>query len=329
MAYIKKLKNGRWRVQVERAGQRSSGVFDTKAEATNWGAQEEAALLAVKRGAFPRRTLAEAMDRYAEGVSSLKRGARSEALRLEAFKRDFPSIAGMVISEVTTPDMARWRDARLKKVSPGSVQRDINLLSNVFTIARDEWHWCGKSPFTGMRRPGDNPARTRRVLPAEVRRLCRWLGYRTGEVKTKQQEVALAFLLGLRTGMRASEILSLSTKTVDMARRVATVQHKTQHITGKPRTVPLSRHAVRLLRSLDGRGFTITSASLDSLFRKARDALLLKDLHFHDSRAEALTRLARKVDVMTLARISGHKDLRVLLDSYYRESASDIAARLD
>jgi integrase len=68
---------------------------------------------------------------------------------------------------------------------------------------------------------------------------------------------------------------------------------------------------------------------LDALFRKARNALMIPDLHFHDSRAEALTRLARKVDVMTLARISGHKDLRVLLETYYRESASDIAARLD
>jgi integrase len=329
MAYIKKLKTGRWRVQIERIGVRKSAVFDTKAEASNWGAQEEAALIAVKRGAYPRRTLADAMDKYAEGVSSQKRGERSEALRFQAFKRDFPDIAGKVISDVTTPDMARWRDARLKKVSAGSVQRDINLLSHVFTIARDEWHWCGKSPFTGLRRPGDNPARTRRVLPVEVKRLCRWLGYRTGKVATKQQQVAMAFLLGLRTGMRAGEILSLSSKTVDLDRRIATVAHKMQHMTGKPRVVPLSKHAVRLLRQLGPDGFTLTSDSLDALFRKARDALLLKDLHFHDSRAEALTRLARKVDVMTLARISGHKDLRVLMSVYYRESEADIAARLD
>jgi len=33
-------------------------------------------------------------------------------------------------------------------------------------------------------------------------------------------------------------------------------------------------------------------------------------------------------DVMTLARISRHKDLRILLNTYYRESAEDIAARL-
>jgi integrase len=327
MAYLRKLPSGKWQAQVERNGVKASASFDTKAAASNWATKEEAALLAAKRGAFPRRTLAEAMSRYAEEVSSQKRGERSEGLRFDAFKRDFPDIAGKVISEVTTPDMVRWRDARLKKVSSGSVARDINLLSHVFTIARKEWKWCAASPITDMRRPKENPARTRRVKPFEVKRLVRWLGYRTGQVRTKQQEVALAFLLGLRTGMRAGEILSLSRDNVDMARRVAVVQHKMQHVTGRPREVPLTRQALRLLKG--HKGFTITSASLDTLFRKARDALLLKDLHFHDSRAEALTRLSKRVDVLTLSRISGHKDLNVLLHTYYRESASDIAARLD
>lgn len=328
--YIKKHK-GKWRVQIERLGVRKSAVFETKVEATNWGVKEEAALLAVKRGAYPRKTFTDAMERYAEEVSSKKQGTRAEELRLKALQRDFPALAGKILSDIDTPDMVTWRDARLKKVSAGSVQRDINLLSNVFSVARDEWRWCGKSPFTGMRRPGENPARTRLVKSSEVKRICRWLGYVTGKVETKQQEVALAFLVGLRTAMRAGEILSLSDSNVDLKRRVASVAHKTQHLTGRPRDVPLTGHAARLLAPRVGRGkfFTLTSSSLDTLFRKARDSLAIQDLHFHDSRADALTRFAaRKVDVMTLARISGHKDLRVLMETYYRETASDIAARL-
>jgi integrase len=103
-----------------------------------------------------------------------------------------------------------------------------------------------------------------------------------------------------------------------------------EYLTGRPREVPLSRHAVRLLRPVADREkcFSVSSGTLDTIFRKARDKLLIKDLHFHDSRAEALTRLSRKVDVMTLAKISGHKDLRILQQVYYRESAEDIAARL-
>lgn len=329
MAYIRRQR-GKWRAEVEKNGVRRSATFATKAEAANWGAAEEAAILALKRGQFPRKTLADAMTRYADEVSPGKAGERAEGLRLAAFVRDFPALAGKIISEVDTPDLAGWRDARLKLVSPGAVQRDINLIRNVFAVARDEWHWCGHSPFKGMRMPGDNPARTSRIKPADVRRICRHLGYRTGNVETKLQEVAIAFLIGLRTAMREGEIASLGDHNVDLRRSVATVAHKTQHLTGRPRQVPLTPKGVRLLSALAGRGafFRVTAESISTLFRKARDELGITGITFHDSRAEALTRLARKVDVMTLARISGHKDLRILLDTYYRESAEDIASRL-
>lgn len=99
--------------------------------------------------------------------------------------------------------------------------------------------------------------------------------------------------------------------------------------TGRPREIPFSRAAARLLQPIAGREhcFTVTSASLDVLFRKAKAALEIEGLHFHDSRAEALTRLSRKVDVMTLAKISGHKDLRVLQEHCYPETSAQIAAR--
>ena len=185
--------------------------------------------------------------------------------------------------------------------------------------------------------PPEPPPRDRRITPfAEVRPICRWLGYRTGHApETKSQEVALAFLIALRTAMRAGEILSLGAASIDLAKRVVTVKHKMQYLTGRPRSIPLTRAAVRLLRPIATRErcFTVTSASLDALFRKTRDRLSIanpdiRGIHFHDTRAEALTRLSRKVDVMTLAKISGHKDLSVLQNTYYRETAEEIAARL-
>ncbi len=330
MAYIRRVKSG-YRVQVERGEIRRSATWPTKAQATSWAAQQEAELLAIKHGAFPKKTLADALTRYVDEVSAKKKGERFERLRLEALRREFPALVSMQITDIDTPHLAAWRDKRLKTVSPGSVQREANLLRNVFSVARDEWRWCDHAPFKGMRMPGENAARDRRITPAEVKRIVRWLGYRTGQrPETKQQEVALAVLLALRTAMRAGELLSLSASNVDLVRRVARVRHKTQHITGRPREVPLSKAAVRLLTPVMGDGpvFTVTSASLDTLFRKARDSLQIKALRFHDTRGEALTRFARKVDVLTLAKISGHKDLRVRMDHYGRESAADIASRL-
>jgi len=329
MAYIFKQRD-KWRAQIQRNGVRTSKTFTTKAAAILWAQSAEAEIIDQKAGGFPRKTFTDAIDRYKRDVTSKKKGERHESLRLDAFVRDFPHISGKLLTDVKTSDLVEWRDARLKQVSPGSVQRTINTLNNLFRVAWREWQWCAGNPFEGMKPPGDNPPRTRQIKPSEVKTLCRWLGYRTGEKPaTKMQEVALAFLVSLRTGMRAGEVLQLGSSTVDLDRAVAKVAHKTQHLTGKPREIPLSSQAVRLLRPVMApRIFSVTSASLDALFRKAKANTMIEDLHFHDARADALTRFSRKVDVMTLARISGHRDLKILLDHYYRESADSIARRL-
>jgi integrase len=322
-------KHGRgYRAQVYVGGRRASKVFRTQREANAWAAQMEEQLAAAPAD---RHTLRDLIDDYVDKVMSKKRGNVHEERQAKAFLRDFGWLADKRLAELDTPDFARWRDERLQSVSDATVLRNLNWLRHAFRIAREEWRWMTGNPLTGLRIPRNPAPRTRRVSPAEVRALCRVLDYRPGKApQTKSQEVALAFLVGIRSGMRAGEILSLSSGNLDLRRRVASVAHKTQHLTGKPRDVPLTRHAVRLLAPVAQleQCFTISSAVLDTLFRKARDRLLIEDLHFHDSRAEALTRLARKVDVLTLAKISGHKDLRILQNAYYRETAEQIAARL-
>ncbi|WP_066338460.1 tyrosine-type recombinase/integrase [Azohydromonas lata] len=328
MAYIRKATRG-YRAEVERAGQRRSRTFRTKREAQEWAAREESLLLDAKCGKYPAHTVRDALERYAREISPKKGGGDVELYRLRAIPEQLGATADKVLSEVTTADIAAWRDARLRQVTPGSVQRDINLIRNVWAVAAAEWGWCGESPFKALGKPGQNPARERRITPAEVRVICRTLNYITGDVRTQLQQAALAFLIGLRTAMRAGEILSLVPGVnVDLQRRVARVAHKTQHVTGRPREVPLSRAALRLMRQIPADGFTLTGKALSSSFRTACKKQLIDDLHFHDSRAEALTRLSRKVDVMTLAKISGHKDLRILQNVYYRETAEDIARRL-
>lgn len=299
--------------------------------------------LALEIKAAQARTVADAFEEYGRKVSPRKEGGRAEQLRLKRFVRDFPDLAATPLAEFNTPQLADWRDRRLsgytrtdgaeaRAVSSASVNREINLIRNVFAVARDEWHWMEHNPFKGLRLPPEGAARTRRIDPwKEVRPIVRWLGYHTGQVpQTKNQEVALAFLVALRSAMRAGEVISLGKGNLDLNKRVVTIKHKMQYLTGRPREIPLTRAAARLLQPVAGRDqcFTVSSASLDALFRKAKGALGIKDLHFHDSRAEALTRLSRKVDVMTLAKISGHKDLRLLQEHYYRETPEQIAARL-
>lgn len=327
MASISKHKGG-YRAQVYIKGVRASRVFRTQREAQAWAAATEAEL---STSPADRHTLADLIDRYRRDVLPRKKGGDHEDRQAAALVRDFPDMASKTLAALDTPDLAAWRDARLKKVSDATILRQLNWMRHAFRLAREEWKWMAHNPLKGMTIPRQPTPRTRRVLPIEVLRLCRALGYRAGRTpQTKSQEVALAFLVALRSGMRAGEILSLGKHNLDLSKRVASVAHKTQHITGRPREVPLTLSAIRLLSTVaeKPRCFEISSATLDVLFRKARDRLMIEDLHFHDSRAEALTRLARKVDVLTLSKISGHKDLRILQNAYYRETAEQIAARL-
>lgn len=329
MASITEYKKG-WRAFVAKNGVRTSKTFKTKAEAKSWAAKKESEL---DEGSYlhdAKKTLADAIDLYLETVSPLKKSHSKEALRLNSIKANFGGMVRKNIIDVKPADIAHWRDARLKKVKPSTVNREANILRSLFSVAKKEWGWIRESPFESVKLPNNPAPRTRRITAKEIKSVCRELGYVTGKIETKSQETALAFLISLRTAMRSGEILSLNEGRADLKNRVLIVPHKMQYVTGEERQIPITKQAAKLIGYLADRGqyFTVSDGSRDTLFRNAVKELGIKDLHFHDARAEALTRLSRKVDVMTLAKISGHKDLKVLLNTYYRESAADIAKRL-
>ncbi|OZA30933.1 MAG: hypothetical protein B7X93_01500 [Hydrogenophilales bacterium 17-61-9] len=53
----------------------------------------------------------------------------------------------------------------------------------------------------------------------------------------------------------------------------------------------------------------------------------LQDLHFHDLRHEATSRLAERLQMHELMRVTGHKDTRMLA-RYYHPRAEDLAKKL-
>ena len=336
MAYFRKLPSGKWRAEVELAGTRKSqGGFRTKGEAAEWAGQQETDIRAGLAGKWPRKTLGDALDRYLLEVTPHKGSAEWERKRLEALKRDYPALCAKQLTEVTPDDLGAWVAKRLKTVKPATVKRESNTFSNVWTVAARTWRWCPlESPWTFTRVPSDGPPRTRRVSWREIKTICRRLGYRSGHPPiTMQQETAYAWLLALRTAMRSGELLGLTTESVNLQTRVARLdEHKTKRYTGRARFVPFTKQAARLFGVLvqgkTGALFRVSEGSRVALFRKALSQIGIKGLRFHDSRAEALTLLSRKVDLLTLQKISGHVDINVLQAHYYRETPEQVAARL-
>ncbi|UXJ53985.1 site-specific integrase [Pseudomonas citronellolis] len=298
-----------------------------------WATQREADILAgvgVSKRAS-NYTLKDALEKYKAEVTPGKAGRRWEEIRLDKFINDLEFV-GERIADIEADQIAAWRDARLKVIKPPSVRREMTLLSSVFEHAKSPWKWRSTNPVREVKRPSNGRPRDRRISPDEERRLLEELGYVEGAApETKMQELAYVFLIALETAMRQGEILGLVRERVHLKVRYVDLD-KTKN--GDARKVPLSTRATALVKVLaDGAGerqklFTLASGSADALFRKVRDRLKIDGLHFHDTRHEATTRLARKLDVLDLARMTGHRDPRSLM-VYYNATATEVASRLD
>lgn len=139
-------------------------------------------------------------------------------------------------------------------------------------------------------------------------------------VDGKTKEVVDAFHIALRTSFRLQEVLIAPT-IFDKKRQVCVVPPEFNK-TKRTETVPVGRIAAKLLQRP---AFIVEPNEASTLFADLTGRLGIDGLTFHDTRASALTYLSRKVDVMRLAKISRHKDIRILQRRYYRERPEDIS----
>ena len=295
-----------WRAEVFRRGvRRSQSAFRTKAAATAWAGQVEAEIMAGVRGEVPNLTVAALLERYELEVSAGKKGKRWEVVRLTALGRD--RLAQVKLKSLDSPHASDWQQRRLKDVKSASVRRERNLLNNVFEIARKEWKWLRKNPFEGVRRPKDGRPRNRIATQDELDRL----------TKRASADLGRAIVVAVETAMRAGEIASRPEIKGRIARLVDSKN-------GEARDVPLSGKALEAL----GGGINITAGSISTLFARLCDDLEIKGLTFHDLKHTAMTRLSKKLDPWELAKMTGNKDMNIILRVYYQNDPEATAAKL-
>lgn len=331
MASIRR-RGKRWFVEVFVDGKRRAKSHDSKAAAAAWALRMESELRAEGPPAV---TLGKACEKYREEVAPLHRGARWELVRLRMIERD--PVAGVLLSELTPARLAEWRDARLQSVAPGSVLRELKLLNGVLESCRRDWGWLELNPLADVRKPTAPAPRRRRVPDAVIEAMLAGLGYARGlRPRWQSHRVAVAMLLAVETAMRSGELLDLMWR--DVGKRSVTLQATKN---GDRRQVPLST-AARALLDLLGPGeggdlvIGVSAGNRDAIWRRAKPkaaklvpdlAAEIADLHFHDLRAEAIWRLSKRLEVLELARMIGHRDLKSLM-IYYAASADELADKL-
>lgn len=355
MATFHQRESGRWQAKVRRDGGEQSRTFVKKADAESWARKIESAL---ERGVWrdtaeaERTTLGEALERYEREVTPRKKGAAQEVYKVRALRR-LP-LAKMTLSRIRGADIAAFRDAELATLAPSSVVKHLALLSNLFEVALKEWGIEVDNPVRKISKPKFDNSRTRRLEDDELRYLLAALDEPGCSVKTKAGDrrnewTPLVVRWAIETAMRQGEILALEWKHADLDKRTA---HLPDTKNGTSRTVPLSSAAVALLqptgnvqRLRKGRVFPTTASALKQSFSRAvargrrlyladcekagaepQDGFLT-DLRFHDLRHEATSRLAERLQLHELMRVTGHKDTRMLA-RYYHPRPEDLAKKL-
>lgn len=323
MATIRQRCN-RWQCIIKRKGHPLlSNTFDLKKDAEKWARQQESAIDAgqwIDRTEAEQTTLEELLKRYSKEVSISKRGKDAEDVRIEQFKKS--NLAKYSVASITRQMIAEWRDNRLKEVSGSTVSRDLTLLSHVFTVAIREWGFALHcNPVSLIRKPTPNKARDR-VLNDDQRQ-----ALTTACTECHNPWIKPVLIFALETATRRGEILALTWRDVDLARRTAKVSGKTGS-----RSIPLSSTCIAMLnglpRSLDDRVFPCTIETLKQAYGRAVARAGIQDFTFHDLRHDALTRLSKLgLNILELRSISGHTTAN-MLQRYVSIDAGDLAKKL-
>lgn len=353
MATISKRPYGTYEVQWRVEGKRHSKTFKTRKEAKEFALQIE--LNPRQRSSVV--TFAEVIKQYAKNETPKKKGAKWETFRLNRLAET--SIAQNALDDLTPNLFQKYVDRRLKEPAPtggtiatSTVIRELSTISCVLSYAR-KLDLLENNPLEGVKWPQAPEHRERVASEEEQEAIILAAGWdgKTPPLNSTQL-TALAFILSCRTGMRAGEILAIEKSWID-----GNVIHLPAPATktNSRRDVALSSDAKRLLDLViqsknddSPRVFSrLSDTRRDALWRKLRDRaglneirdsagnVIIEGLNFHDGRATFATWAASpdpktgapRLDVLALARQTGHKNIKMLM-KYYRASAEDIAKRL-
>ena len=323
MATIRK-QHGKWQALVRRKGYpQLSRTFESKQECLKWSRDAEHSLDTGGVAVSQHMLLHAAVERYIAEVSVHKRGYAVERQRLKQMLRLLPNIP---INKVTAQHIAAYRDKRIKQGVAGStIVRELNNLSHIFSTASMEWGVSAHNAVKDVRKPQQARGRDRRITPEEYDVL-------------KNTRLRDLIVLAVETGMRLGELLSLTWRDIDLTGRTATLPITKN---GDSRTVPLSPVAIATLSCMEQhcpRVFhqwkdknSVGNAwrrTLVKLRKGTSNDTFLSNLHFHDLRHEAASRLfERGLNMMEVATVTGHKTLQ-MLKRYTHLNPKDIAMKL-
>jgi integrase len=329
MATIRKYR-GKFNVQIRKKGYPFiSKSFVSLTVAKKWATTTEADMERRLHVVIPDdTTVGELLGRYRREILPTHKGQQAEGYRIQTIS---VFLGDLNLIHLTPKEIAKYRDHRLEEVSPASLKRELVILSRVLTLASRDWGIAlPQNPVKMISLPKADKARTRRLEAGEEEKL----------LQTTNQKLRRVIILALETAMRRGEILNIKKSHINHSKSVLLIPSTK---TDEPRMIPLSSKAIASLRGqlrasqgVSGGVFPLVESTVFDYKPRGLSGEFLKlcrrkgihDLHFHDLRHEATSRLFEKgLNPVEVATITGHKDTKMLM-RYTHLRAENLVGRL-
>jgi integrase len=323
MATIRKLKSGRYNVQVRREGHPPvSDTFETMGDARKWARKIEGDIDEGRHYGYSRvRTVADAIDAFNKSAASIKT-ADDRSRHLEWWREHFGAIKlfhfTADVVEKGREQLAAEKSAKARdgKRTPQTVRHYLMSLSSCMEYARRKKRWIDKNPVSDVDVPPVSPGRIRWLSDDERERLLDACD------RSGNSDLAMVVRIALASGARQAEIQWLRWPMIDLDRECAFLPTTKN---GEPRAMPLPGDITVTLRARK----KIRNLKSDLVFpspedpRKARNVwqawdiarkiAKLPDFRFHDLRHSAATEMLRAgVDSRIVATVLGHKSMNMM-----------------
>jgi integrase len=262
-----------------------------------------------------------------EGGKDLKMKRMRLRHNLIPFFKDKP------LAQISSFDIERFKKKRDDfGVAPATVNRDLAVLSHLFNKGI-EWGWLDHRPAK-IKRMKENPGRITYLTPDQIERLI-------GVAKEDQCSFIYPFIvIGLGTGMRRMEILSIRLEHIDMDRKTIFIPEAKAGSRAQPMTRQLADFLKGYVATAEpGQEWLFPSkgsktghvVAIEKAFRRVVENAGFdpKRIVRHTLRHTAITHLVQAgVDLPTVKRISGHKTL-AMVEKYAHQNGAHIQAAMD
>lgn len=274
----------------------------------------QAALVATKtdilRGEFKfkqeRKILFEDFAReYLEYAKVNKKSWKSDQTSLSKLKSFFKE---MRLSKITPRLIEEYKQERIQKVKPASVNRELACLKFMYSLAK-KWKLADENPVKEVKLFQERKIEMRILDREEINKL----------IKASSAHLKSIIIIALNTGMRKGEILNLRWNDVDFDKSFIFIRETKS---GIPRKIPMNYIVTKALKSMNRESESVfynpdTNGHIKDVKRSFKTVCRkvgVHDLRFHDLRHTAATYMVTGgIDLVTVSEILGHSDIKMTM----------------